>query len=62
MSTDYLFTRPTFRSGIASIANIAGTILYNSSSTDQEADHAALASDWTATGEDLREALNQYDR
>lgn len=62
MSTDFLFTKPTFRSGVASLANIGGTILYNSSSSPSEADEMALTSDWTMVGQDLQEALNQYGR
>lgn len=60
MSTDYLFTRPTFLSGMASIANVTGTVLYNASSTEQEADRKAIMSDWYVTGEDLRKALETY--
>lgn len=60
MSSDYLFPQPTFRSGVASLANLSGTILYNSSATAEEADMLAAMSDWAAVGDDMRKALQQH--
>ena len=57
MSTDFLFTRPTFRSGMASCLNFEGKILYNTSQTPKEADELALMSDWLAVGLDMKKAL-----
>ena len=56
--TDYLFARPSFRSGAGSIADLAGTALrYNRWRTESESDAWALYSDWVAVGRDLRAAL-----
>ncbi len=56
--TDYLFARPSFLSGVASIADLAGTgPAYNTWPTPAEADAWALYSDWLAVGNDLRAAM-----
>jgi len=57
--TDYLFARPTFLSGVGSLADIAGTPhAYNRWPTAAEADAWALYSDWLAVGNDLWTALD----
>ena len=56
--TDYLFARPSFLSGVGSIADIAGSAhVYNSWPTPAEADAWALYSDWLAVGKDLWAAM-----
>ena len=56
--TDYLFARPSFLSGIAGLADLAGTPhAYNRWPTPAEADAWALYSDWVAVGNDLRAAM-----
>jgi hypothetical protein len=56
--TDYLFARPSFLSGIASLADLAGTAhAYNRWQTAAETDAWALYSDWVAVGNDLRAAI-----
>ena len=57
--TDYLFARPSFLSGVGSIADLAGKgPVYNSWPTAAEADAWALYSDWLAVGEDLWGAID----
>ena len=62
MSTDFLFVNQSFIRGMASIANLSGTILTNSSDTPEEADAKALISDWSMVGEDIKGALDTYGR
>ena len=59
MSTDFLFSRPTFLSGVARSFDLWGSFhSYNISRTSQEADVIALVHDWLATEADLRCALS----
>ena len=62
MSTDFLFMKQSLINGMASIANLSGTIPVNASNTPEEADTRAIASDWDMVGSDISEALNRYDR
>jgi hypothetical protein len=56
--TDYLFARPSFLSGVASLVDLAGTRhKYNRWATPAEADAWAIYSDWLAVGNDLRAAM-----
>ena len=57
--TDYLFSRPTFLSGVGSLADLAGTAHeYNRWRTASESDAWALYSDWLAVGNDLWAAID----
>jgi len=60
MSTDFLFTKQSFIRGLGSIGNLDGTILFNSSKTDEEADAKAIFSDWQMVGNDIRKAINEH--
>ena len=62
MTTDSLFVKPSFVNGLASIGNLAGTLLCNASETSDDADRQALASDWQIVGMDISEALDTYGR
>jgi len=63
MGTDFLFARPSCIRGISKIIDIGATgNLYNESQTSEEADYKALKSDWTMVGEDLRYALDEFER
>jgi len=58
--TDRLFATPTLLSGAARALDLAGTFnAYNVSSTPEEADALALASDWGVVGNDLWEAFHR---
>ncbi len=55
MSTDFLFARPSFLEGFARIVDLGGTLsAYNTSSTPEQADTAALVADVRAVAEDIR--------
>lgn len=61
--TDLLYARPSLCEGIARLVDFAGTLdVYNESSDGAAADRAALASDWCAVGQDLRNGLIAYAR
>jgi len=56
----YLFVKPSFGQGLGRIWDFRGRLsMYNISSTPAEADAKALASDWLAVGQDLKEAMKQ---
>jgi hypothetical protein len=58
--TDLLYNRPTFFGGMARCLDIGGTLReFNTSPTGQDADRIALASDWYAIGEDMRQTVCQ---
>ncbi len=52
--TGFLFANPGFLHGFAAALDIGGTLVeYNISTTPQEADARAIASDWAITGKDI---------
>ena len=54
----FLFANPSFTQGFASAIDIGGTLtVYNTSSTPEEADRRAIASDWAAVWDDLWAAI-----
>jgi hypothetical protein len=58
MTSDFLFARPSFLSGMATAFDISGRFhRYNTSRTPLEADTYALVSDHLMIEEDLRNAL-----
>lgn len=57
-----LFAWPSFLEGIARIFDIGGTLNeYNRARSPQEADARALAADWSAVGNDIWEAIAEFD-
>jgi len=58
----FLFSRPSFLTGVARIADPLGRLNhYNVSESDELADYRALLSDWATVGDDLASAIKQYD-
>jgi hypothetical protein len=56
--TGFLFADPGWVQGFASALDLGGTLVeYNVSSTPQEADIRAIASDWAITGKDIQTAI-----
>lgn len=56
-----LYARPSFWEGIARVLDVGGALNeYNYSTSPEEADHRALASDWEMVGRDLRWAVMQF--
>ena len=57
--TDFLFARPSFIGGMASVLDLGVTLVtYNESKTTEEADTLAIKTDWKITGDDIRSAMN----
>jgi len=62
MGSDFLFASPSLMSGIARTFDLFGIFdSYNSSRTGEMADARALYSDWSAVGDDLRNAMKSSD-
>lgn len=58
-----LYAMPTFLEGVARSVDIGDTLTeYNTSENGTAADLQALRSDWLAVGNDLREAISQFDQ
>lgn len=61
--SDFLYARPSFLEGVARIFDFGGALNeYNVSSTGHEADTAAIRSDWEAIGQDMRAAIEAFER
>src|ERR1700740_1468101 len=63
LQTDFLLPRMTWLTGAGPLLNFGGRFYcYNVSPTEEEADARALFSDWSMVGEDLRRAMQNFDR
>ena len=59
----YLYANPSFIAGMASILDLAGTLVeYNYSDSGEQADFIAFLSDWVALGGDMRGAVEALER
>ena len=59
----FLFARPNFLSGVSRLFDLAGTLnIYNVSPNGDIADIRAFQEDWRAIGDDMRRALEAYQR
>ena len=59
VQTDFLFARPSYLSGVASVYDLWGqSVEYNTSATPAEADANAIFSDWAVVGQDILDAAN----
>ena len=62
MGSDFLFATPSMLGGISKMLDFGATSnIYNGSNTAAEADYRAIKSDWTAVGDDIRMALDEYE-
>ena len=60
MSSDFLFARPSWISGVGRVMDLWGCFEdFNDSPTAEVADECALYSDWRMVGEDLVQAVVQ---
>ncbi len=62
--TDYLFARPSFWSGVASVFDLFGRLdqnSYNYSRTEEEADRRGLYTDYYTVGQDFWKALRMFE-
>lgn len=62
MRTTFLFPKPSFLSGFASILDISGNLgPYNHSRTGEEADTRALYSDYRMIFQDIEDTMRVFD-
>ena len=62
-NTGFLFARPSFSAGFASVLDLGGTLFfYNVATHEKEADARAIHSDWEAVGDDLLLAINKFKK
>jgi len=58
--TDFLFATPSFLAGVGRSLDLGGHFdEYNRSKNNEEADRRAMAADFQAVGQDLREAMTE---
>jgi len=58
--TDFLFSKPSFLTGMGTAINLWGNSFdYNYSRTDEDADDRAINCDWKMVGRDLRKVLSE---
>ena len=63
MSSDFLFAPLTFLSGLGSVLDLSENLnRYNFSHTEDEADWKAIYSDYRMIGQDIEEAMREYER
>ena len=56
--TDFLFAKPSFIGGLASVLDLGSSLaVYNESPDVEVADALSLESDWRVTGEDIKSAI-----
>lgn len=62
VKSDFLTSDPSFVSGVARLFDWAGLYdAYNQSRTGQEADAKAMFSDWRIVGQDLADAMAEFE-
>jgi hypothetical protein len=61
VKSGFLYADPSFLSGAARTLDLYGLYdAYNISATPLEADARALAADWIVTGQDLQDAIDDF--
>lgn len=62
VKSGFLYADPSFLSGAARTLDLHGLYdAYNMSSTPSEADTRALAADWIVVGQDLQDAIDEFE-
>ncbi len=57
----FLFARPSFITGVASLLDFGnGLFFFNESPSGEVADYMAIKNDWVLVGEDLQEAVASF--
>jgi hypothetical protein len=59
VSSDLLFARPSFISGMARILDLGG--FFNSYNFSEQADSQALFADWCVVGQDIENAIAAFE-
>jgi hypothetical protein len=63
VKSDFLFAQPSLLAGSARLFDFCGLYdEYNVSPTEAQADAMATLADWMIVGQDIREALEHYER
>ncbi len=63
MTEYFLFSNPSFLSGMSCVLDLGGTLNeYNVSATNEQADSLAIRSDWAVVGADIMEAVTSDDQ
>ena len=61
VKSGFLYADPSFLSGFARTLDVYGLYdAYNISNSPREADARALAADWIVVGQDIQEAIDQF--
>lgn len=61
--SSFLFADPSFLGGLSATLDLGSTLtMYNDSNSPQEADVRAIRSDWLAVGDDIFQAMEQWER
>jgi hypothetical protein len=61
VKSGFLYADPSFLSGFGRALDLHGLYdSYNASATPLEADTRALAADWIVVGQDLQDAMNEF--
>jgi hypothetical protein len=62
VKSGFLFSEPSFLSGASRLLDLWGQYdQYNQSLTPAEADARAIAADWIIIGQDLQEAMDEFN-
>jgi len=62
VQSGFLFADPSFLSGASRSLDLWGQYdQYNRSLNGAEADARAIAADWIITGQDIKEAMDEFD-
>lgn len=60
--SSYLYARPSIVEGIARLVDFGDTLSeYNDILSPEQADALALLADWLVVGDDLREAMSNFE-
>ena len=63
MEKYFLFANPSVIEGIARVLDLGTTLNeYNVSLSPEQADHAAISSDWKTVASDLKSAMVEHER
>ena len=57
--SEFLFAQPSFVSGMARLLDLGG--LFDSYNVSDEADSVALFADWRAVGQDIHDAISDFE-
>jgi hypothetical protein len=61
VKSGFLYADPSFLSGLSRTLDLHGLYdAYNASATPVEADARALAADWIVVGQDLQDAVDEF--